>query len=54
MITNLQGISEDGPAELNIGENQEEDLKILETLFKKIQGQYGIDKVKLVKSLLEG
>ena len=46
----LEGLSEEGPSE---SDNPESDLKRLEQLFKKVQNQYGLDKVKLVKSLLE-
>lgn len=43
-------MSEDGPSEFD---NPESDLKKLEQLFKKVQSQYRLDKVKLVKSLLD-
>lgn len=48
----LQDISEDGPSEKE-SEVESSDIQKLEALFKKVQSQYGYDKVKLVKSLLE-
>lgn len=47
---NLECITEDGPVE---ADSQEMDLKQLESLFMKVQNMYGIDKVKLLKQLLE-
>lgn len=45
----LEGISEDARDE----GNQESDLQQLESLFKKVQTHYKIDKVKLLKTLLD-
>jgi len=46
----LHGISEDGPDESSRAES---DIQQLEILFKKVQMQYGIDKMQLLKSLLD-
>ena len=51
----MEGISEDRPNEtLGSGsENQElNDMQVLEKLFRKVQSQYKIDKVKLFNQLL--
>lgn len=47
----LEGISEDGPNELQESSmtEQESDMKMLEKLFKKVQSHGKIDKVKLLK-----
>ena len=47
---NLECITENGPVD---GDSQETDLKQLENLFMKVQNMYGIDKVKLLKQLLD-
>lgn len=47
----LEGISEDGPSETE--DTKESDMQKLEQLFKKMQSQYKVDKVKLLKSLMD-
>ena len=52
----LEGISEDGPNE-TLAEpsqsEQENDMRMLEKLFKKVQNNSKVDKVKLLKQLLD-
>lgn len=52
----LEGISEDGPADspAAAGQDADTDLHQLEMLFKRVQMQHGVDKMKLFKKLIGG